>query len=225
MIPRRRPARSREIPWGHADPHPRLAGPPPVRPTRRRARLSQPRPARRTARQRPGLAHDARRKSPADAGPGARRPAPRHPRLRLVERSPARRGARRTGHRLPASHRPGRHLGHRPDAPHRRYRLHRSARQVQRGICATISTRATTASPSGRPTSTSSAIRAGAAARRPTARTRSSPPAWPSAFIQGMQGDDPHYLKVVATAKHYAVHSGPEPERHRFDAHPSVSAI
>jgi beta-glucosidase len=30
-------------------------------------------------------------------------------------------------------------------------------------------------------------------------------------FIRGMQGDDPHYLKVVATAKHYAVHSGPEP--------------
>src|SRR5271157_1289813 len=41
------------------------------------------------------------------------------------------------------------------------------------------------------------------------------------AFIQGMQGDDPNYLKVVATAKHYAVHSGPEPARHRFDAHPS----
>jgi beta-glucosidase len=41
------------------------------------------------------------------------------------------------------------------------------------------------------------------------------------AFIQGMQGDDPHYLKVVATAKHYAVHSGPDPSRHRFDVHPS----
>jgi beta-glucosidase len=40
-------------------------------------------------------------------------------------------------------------------------------------------------------------------------------------FIRGMQGDDPHYLKVVATAKHYAVHSGPEPARHRFDAHPA----
>jgi beta-glucosidase len=41
------------------------------------------------------------------------------------------------------------------------------------------------------------------------------------AFVEGMQGNDPHYLKVVATAKHYAVHSGPEPERHRFDVHPS----
>ncbi len=40
-------------------------------------------------------------------------------------------------------------------------------------------------------------------------------------FIQGMQGDDPRYFKVIATAKHYAVHSGPEPSRHQFDARPS----
>jgi len=38
------------------------------------------------------------------------------------------------------------------------------------------------------------------------------------AFIKGMQGDDPKYLKTVATAKHFAVHSGPEPSRHSFDA-------
>jgi beta-glucosidase len=38
------------------------------------------------------------------------------------------------------------------------------------------------------------------------------------AFIQAMQGDDPKYLKTVATAKHWAVHSGPEPARHGFDA-------
>jgi len=38
------------------------------------------------------------------------------------------------------------------------------------------------------------------------------------AFVTGMQGSDPHYLKVVATPKHYAVHSGPEPQRHEFDA-------
>jgi len=38
------------------------------------------------------------------------------------------------------------------------------------------------------------------------------------AFVTGMQGNDPHYLKVVATPKHYAVHSGPEPQRHSFDA-------
>ena len=37
-------------------------------------------------------------------------------------------------------------------------------------------------------------------------------------FIRGMQGDDPRYLKTVATVKHFAVHSGPEPERHTFDA-------
>ncbi|HEV8381852.1 MAG TPA: glycoside hydrolase family 3 N-terminal domain-containing protein, partial [Gemmatimonadales bacterium] len=37
-------------------------------------------------------------------------------------------------------------------------------------------------------------------------------------FIRGMQGDDPKYLKTVATVKHFAVHSGPEPARHTFDA-------
>jgi beta-glucosidase len=37
-------------------------------------------------------------------------------------------------------------------------------------------------------------------------------------FIHGMQGDDPKYLKTVATVKHFAVHSGPEPSRHTFDA-------
>ncbi|MFT3869347.1 MAG: glycoside hydrolase family 3 C-terminal domain-containing protein [Nibricoccus sp.] len=38
------------------------------------------------------------------------------------------------------------------------------------------------------------------------------------AFVRGLQGNDPRYLKTVATIKHYAVHSGPEPERHHFDA-------
>lgn len=42
------------------------------------------------------------------------------------------------------------------------------------------------------------------------------------AFIQGLQGADPHYFKVIATAKHYAVHSGPESTRHQFDVHPSA---
>jgi len=40
-------------------------------------------------------------------------------------------------------------------------------------------------------------------------------------FVKGLQGDDPNYLKVVATAKHFAVHSGPEPSRHVFDANVS----
>ncbi|HKX84041.1 MAG TPA: glycoside hydrolase family 3 C-terminal domain-containing protein, partial [Pyrinomonadaceae bacterium] len=39
-----------------------------------------------------------------------------------------------------------------------------------------------------------------------------------SAFVRGLQGNDPRYLKVVSTVKHYAVHSGPEPERHSFNA-------
>ena len=38
------------------------------------------------------------------------------------------------------------------------------------------------------------------------------------AYVKGLQGDDPKYLKVVSSVKHYAVHSGPEPERHTFDA-------
>jgi beta-glucosidase len=37
-------------------------------------------------------------------------------------------------------------------------------------------------------------------------------------FVKGIQGDDPKYFKAIATLKHYAVHSGPEPDRHSFDA-------
>ena len=36
--------------------------------------------------------------------------------------------------------------------------------------------------------------------------------------VLGMQGNDPHYYKTHACAKHYAVHSGPEPLRHTYDA-------
>ena len=39
-----------------------------------------------------------------------------------------------------------------------------------------------------------------------------------TAFVKGLQGDDPKYLKVSATAKHFAVHSGPEATRDAFDA-------
>ena len=35
-----------------------------------------------------------------------------------------------------------------------------------------------------------------------------------TAFVRGLQGDDPKYLKTAACAKHYAVHSGPEKLRH-----------
>jgi beta-glucosidase len=41
------------------------------------------------------------------------------------------------------------------------------------------------------------------------------------AFVKAMQGDDAKYRKVDATAKHFAVHSGPEHNRHVFDVHPS----
>ncbi|MFL6306620.1 MAG: glycoside hydrolase family 3 C-terminal domain-containing protein [Candidatus Sulfotelmatobacter sp.] len=37
------------------------------------------------------------------------------------------------------------------------------------------------------------------------------------AFVTGMQGDDPRYYRVIATPKHFAVHSGPEPTRHFAD--------
>jgi beta-glucosidase len=37
-------------------------------------------------------------------------------------------------------------------------------------------------------------------------------------FIRGLQGDDPHYLKVAATPKHFAAHSGPERNRFSFNA-------
>lgn len=43
-----------------------------------------------------------------------------------------------------------------------------------------------------------------------------------AAFVRGLQGDDPRYLKVSACAKHFAVHSGPESSRHTYDAIPSA---
>ncbi|HVU49623.1 MAG TPA: glycoside hydrolase family 3 C-terminal domain-containing protein [Polyangia bacterium] len=42
------------------------------------------------------------------------------------------------------------------------------------------------------------------------------------AFVRGMQGEDGRYLKTIATAKHFAAHSGPEAARHWFDARPSA---
>ncbi|MCB2379847.1 glycoside hydrolase family 3 C-terminal domain-containing protein [Hymenobacter sp. BT635] len=39
-----------------------------------------------------------------------------------------------------------------------------------------------------------------------------------AALVKGFQGDDPKYLKITACAKHFAVHSGPEPSRHEFNA-------
>ncbi len=45
------------------------------------------------------------------------------------------------------------------------------------------------------------------------------------AFVKGMQGDDPTYLKTAACAKHFAVHSGPEKDRHVFDARVSIQEL
>ena len=42
------------------------------------------------------------------------------------------------------------------------------------------------------------------------------------AFVHGLQGDDPKYLKAAACAKHFAVHSGPEPSRHVDNFNPST---
>jgi beta-glucosidase len=42
------------------------------------------------------------------------------------------------------------------------------------------------------------------------------------AFVTGLQGDDPHHLRTVSTPKHFAVHSGPEPNRHREDVRVSA---
>lgn len=39
-----------------------------------------------------------------------------------------------------------------------------------------------------------------------------------TAFVKGLQGDNPNYLKTAACAKHFAVHSGPEKVRHGFNA-------
>ena len=43
-----------------------------------------------------------------------------------------------------------------------------------------------------------------------------------SAFVRGMQGNDPVYLKAAACAKHFAVHSGPESTRHTANVEPSL---
>ena len=41
------------------------------------------------------------------------------------------------------------------------------------------------------------------------------------AYVEGLQGNDPNYLKAIATPKHYAVHSGPESMRHGFNVNAS----
>jgi beta-glucosidase len=45
------------------------------------------------------------------------------------------------------------------------------------------------------------------------------------AFVRGLQGEHPRYLKVIATPKHFAAHSGPEGKRHGFDARVSLKDL
>ncbi|WP_428239544.1 glycoside hydrolase family 3 C-terminal domain-containing protein [Gynuella sp.] len=45
------------------------------------------------------------------------------------------------------------------------------------------------------------------------------------AYVEGLQGDDPRYLKTVATPKHFAVYSGPEAKRHHIDVRPSAKDL
>jgi beta-glucosidase len=42
-----------------------------------------------------------------------------------------------------------------------------------------------------------------------------------TAFVKGIQGDDPNYFRAIATPKHFAVHSGPETTRHKVDIDPT----
>ena len=87
------------------------------------------------------VAHDARRKSPANAGriQRARRAgvagdsAAGHSRLRLLERSAARRGSRGRGDGVSAGYRPGGELGHGHDASRGGYDFHGGSREVQPG--------------------------------------------------------------------------------------------
>jgi len=45
------------------------------------------------------------------------------------------------------------------------------------------------------------------------------------AFVRGLQGDHPDYLVAAACAKHFVVHSGPEPLRHLFDVTPTAADL
>ena len=121
--------------------------------------------------------HVARGKSAADAQHRPGHSAPGNSGLQLLERMSPRRRARRHRHRFSPGHRHGRHVGRAADP--RRRRTSSPPRRAPSTTITSANTTATarniTASLFGRRTSTSSATRAGAAARKPTAKTRSSP--------------------------------------------------
>ena len=124
-----------------------------------------PRPRRpsRPARGGRSLAHDARGKSLADDERFAGHRAARRSGIQLVERVPARRRARRPGDRLSAGDRPRRDLGYRPASSASRPRSPTRPAPSTTSSSAAGSATSIRASRSGRPTSISSAIRAGAA--------------------------------------------------------------
>ncbi len=162
--------------------------------------------------------NDARGKGAADEGRRAGDSAARRSRIQLVERSAARRRALRSRDGISAGDRARRDVGRQPHVPHGDRHLRRSARQVSRVSSATTATSGIRGSRSGRRTSTSFAIRGGGAARRRTAKIRFSPARSACSSFAGCRATIPKYFKTVATVKHFAVHSGPEPERHTFDA-------
>jgi beta-glucosidase len=140
-----------------------------------------------------------------------------------VERGPARRRPRRRGHRVPAGGRHGRHLGYAP-------LIHEVADVIATEFRAKYVEK----------------VGADGGSDKYRGLTVWSPninifrdPRWGRgqetygedpyltsrlsvAFIHGLQGDDPKIFKTIATAKHFAVHSGPEAGRHRDDIHPSA---
>ncbi len=133
------------------------------------------------------------------------------PGVRLVERGPSRRGTRGRRHGLPAGDRPRRHVRRAAAPPSGAARS-----PTRRGPSTTSSCAGGSAAhlPGPhvleRPTSTSSATRAGGAGRRPTGRTRTSRARLGVAFVKGLQGDDPALPQARRHPKHFAVHSGPE---------------
>ena len=119
---------------------------------------------------------------------------------------------------FPAGHRPGRHLERRPDGPHRDGHLGRGAGQAPRGPAARhprhlcradllVAQRQHLPRPA-------LGARPGDLWRGPLPHR----PAWAWPLSRACRATIDKYLKLVATPKHYAVHSGPEPERHTFDA-------
>ena len=168
----------------------------------------------RSARRRPGLADDPRRESLADAKP--RRPPSR------ASASPqydwwneGLHGVARSGYATVFPQAIGMAATWDTDLIHHEAEIiSTEARAKYNDAIAQTTTASTTASTSGRPTSISFAILAGAAARKPTAKIPSSPAAWASPSSKACRATTRNTYKVIATPKHFAVHSGPERLRH-----------